>query len=169
MREKSGNILVDLDIDPNESTIVYVQTRKNVEKICKLLKANGLKAGCYHAGLSSDEKYNTHDLFVKDKIKVIVATIFDAFVSNTCLSRHISDEAINLFIATFDFYRERSSHCNREHTSYYSWGVYFMFWKAQRNWSSLLVTEIWFVDSSLYKSLLLVVFLWNLIIWKESY
>jgi ATP-dependent DNA helicase RecQ len=75
VREKSSNILLDLDIDPDESTIVYAQTRKNVEKICKLLNENGFKAGCYHAGLSTETKHDTHDLFVKDKIKVIVATI----------------------------------------------------------------------------------------------
>jgi len=75
VREKGTNLLLDLDIDPDESTIVYAQTRKNVEKICKALKAHGLKAACYHAGLSIEEKHNTHDLFVKDKIKIIVATI----------------------------------------------------------------------------------------------
>lgn len=75
VREKSNNILFDLDIDPDEPTIVYAQTRKNVEKIYHLLKENGMKVGYYHAGLSAEKKHNTHDLFVKDKIKIIVATI----------------------------------------------------------------------------------------------
>jgi ATP-dependent DNA helicase RecQ len=75
VKEKSKNILLDLDIDANESTIVYTQTRKNAEKIYNLLNKNGFKAGCYHAGLSPEEKHNTHDLFVKDEIKIIVATI----------------------------------------------------------------------------------------------
>ena len=75
VREKSGDIMEDLDIDPEESTIIYTQTRKNAEKICNLLNNNGIKAGCYHAGMSSEKKHKTHTLFVNDKIKVIVATI----------------------------------------------------------------------------------------------
>ena len=75
VREKTGNILADLDINEEESTIIYTQTRKNTEKIYRLLKANGIKAGYYHAGLSAEKKHKTHDLFVRDKINVIVATI----------------------------------------------------------------------------------------------
>jgi ATP-dependent DNA helicase RecQ len=75
VKEKGKNILDDLDITPGESTIVYTQTRKNAEKIHKLLKADGVKCGCYHAGLSSESKHKTHDLFTKDKIDVVVATI----------------------------------------------------------------------------------------------
>ena len=77
VREKSGDILADLGIDKNsgESTIIYTQTRKNTEKIYKLLKSNGIKVGYYHAGLSEEKKHRTHDLFVRDRLQVIVATI----------------------------------------------------------------------------------------------
>lgn len=75
IKEKSGDILADLDINPEESTIVYTQTRKNAEKIYNLLKSSGIQVGYYHAGLSPEHKHKTHDKFVKDKIKVIVATI----------------------------------------------------------------------------------------------
>jgi ATP-dependent DNA helicase RecQ len=75
VREKGKNILDDLDIIKGESTIVYTQTRKNAEKIHKILLADGIKSGCYHAGLSVESKHETHDLFTKDKINVVVATI----------------------------------------------------------------------------------------------
>lgn len=75
VREKSDNILDDLDIQDDESTIIYTQTRKDTEKIYKLLKADGINAGYYHAGLSIEHKNKTHNDFVKDKITVIVATI----------------------------------------------------------------------------------------------
>lgn len=77
IREKSEDILSDLDInkDEEESTIIYTQTRKNAEKIYNLLISNGVKAGCYHAGLSVEKKCVTHNLFVRDEINVIVATI----------------------------------------------------------------------------------------------
>ena len=77
VREKSGDILTDLGIDKDseESTIIYTQTRKDSEKIYNLLKSNGVKVGCYHAGLSTEQKHRTHDLFVHDHLQVIVATI----------------------------------------------------------------------------------------------
>lgn len=75
VKKKSDDIMYDLDINPEESTIIYTQTRKNSEKIYNLLKENGIKAGCYHAGMSSEQKENTHNLFVNDEITVIVATI----------------------------------------------------------------------------------------------
>lgn len=75
VRQKSDNIIDDLDINPEESTIIYTQTRKNTEKIYNLLKEYGIKAGCYHAGMSPEKKKDTHNLFVNDKISVIVATI----------------------------------------------------------------------------------------------
>jgi RecQ family ATP-dependent DNA helicase len=73
--EKSSDILADLDINPDESTIVYTQTRKNAEKIYNLIKSSGIKVGYYHAGLSVEHKHTTHTNFVNDTIKVIVATI----------------------------------------------------------------------------------------------
>jgi ATP-dependent DNA helicase RecQ len=75
VREKSGNILADLNIDPTVSTIIYTQTRKNTEMIYNLLKSASIPVGYYHAGLSSEVKHQTHQDFVNDKIKVIVATI----------------------------------------------------------------------------------------------
>lgn len=75
VKQKSDNIMDDLDINTDESTIIYTQTRKNAEKIYNLLIECGIKAGCYHAGMSSEKKKSTHNLFVNDKIKVIVATI----------------------------------------------------------------------------------------------
>jgi len=75
IKEKSKDILKDLDIKPDESTIIYTQTRKNCEKIHNLLKSKGVNSGCYHAGLSAEHKNEIHNLFIKDKINVVVATI----------------------------------------------------------------------------------------------
>lgn len=75
VREKSTDILKDLDLKVEESTIIYTQTRKMCEKIHNLLKTKGVKSGCYHAGLSSEHKQEIHNLFIKDKIDVVVATV----------------------------------------------------------------------------------------------
>jgi RecQ family ATP-dependent DNA helicase len=75
IKEKSKDILKDLDIKPDESTIIYTQTRKTCEKIHNLLISKGVNSGCYHAGLSAEHKNTIHNLFIKDKINVVVATI----------------------------------------------------------------------------------------------
>ena len=75
IKEKGKDLLKDLDIKVGESTIIYTQTRKTCEKIHNLLKSEGVNSGCYHAGLSTEHKHEIHNLFIKDKINVVVATI----------------------------------------------------------------------------------------------
>ncbi|KAJ3643204.1 hypothetical protein Zmor_025928 [Zophobas morio] len=57
------------------STIIYCITRKETEELATILKGSGIKCLPYHAGLSIDTREETHRLFVKDKVDVIVATI----------------------------------------------------------------------------------------------
>lgn len=75
VKEKSEDILSDLDLNEDESCIIYTQTRKSVEKIYEIIKETGMSVGYYHAGLSAKEKTDTHNKFIRDEIKVIVATI----------------------------------------------------------------------------------------------
>lgn len=71
----------DIDIIPlvekyeDESIIIYCLTRKETEDICKYLKTKKYKAAIYHAGLAEDVKMHNHKYFIKNKIKIIVATI----------------------------------------------------------------------------------------------
>jgi ATP-dependent DNA helicase RecQ len=58
-----------------EPTIVYVQTRKLCEKICKDLKRKKISSACYHGGMLKDEKEKSHEAFINGEVKVIVATI----------------------------------------------------------------------------------------------
>lgn len=59
----------------NESTIIYCFSRKDSEKISLNLRENGFNALPYHAGLSNEIRKNNQDMFIKDKINIIVATI----------------------------------------------------------------------------------------------
>ena len=59
----------------NESVIIYCFSRKETDGIAASLKQEGFKAAPYHAGLSNDERKQNQELFVKDKIDIIVATI----------------------------------------------------------------------------------------------
>tara|TARA_Y100000031_G_scaffold81172_1_gene89525 strand:+ start:400 stop:2307 length:1908 start_codon:yes stop_codon:yes gene_type:complete len=59
----------------NESTIIYCFSRKDTEKIAQRLRENGFEALPYHAGLSNNVRKQNQELFAKDKVNIIVATI----------------------------------------------------------------------------------------------
>ncbi|GAC1388560.1 MAG: DNA helicase RecQ [Vulcanimicrobiaceae bacterium] len=59
----------------NESGIVYVQSRNAAEEIATKLSSAGISARPYHAGLSSGERARNQELFIRDEIRVICATI----------------------------------------------------------------------------------------------
>ncbi len=60
---------------PRESGIVYCQSRKSAELTAERLNADGVKARPYHAGLSSEERSRHQELFLRDEVRVICATI----------------------------------------------------------------------------------------------
>ena len=60
---------------PGKSGIIYCLSRKKVEELAEILKANDIKAAPYHAGLESTLRSQTQDDFLMEKIDVIVATI----------------------------------------------------------------------------------------------
>jgi len=60
---------------PNESGIVYCQSRKSSESVAARLNEDGIKARPYHAGLSSEERTTNQELFLRDQIRVVCATI----------------------------------------------------------------------------------------------
>ncbi len=59
----------------NESVIIYCFSRKDTEKLSADLRKSGYNARAYHAGMNSEARIKTQELFIKDKIKIIVATI----------------------------------------------------------------------------------------------
>ena len=58
-----------------KSGIIYCLSRKKVEELAEILKANDIKAAPYHAGLESSLRSQTQDDFLMEEIDVIVATI----------------------------------------------------------------------------------------------
>jgi len=59
----------------NESGIVYCQSRKSAENVAERLNADGVKAAPYHAGLEKDARGRNQELFLRDEVRVICATI----------------------------------------------------------------------------------------------
>lgn len=58
-----------------KSGIIYCLSRKKVEELAAILKANDIRAAAYHAGLDNAERAQTQDHFLMERIDVIVATI----------------------------------------------------------------------------------------------
>jgi ATP-dependent DNA helicase RecQ len=78
-KKGSGNtrkeILALIRRHEGESGIVYCLSRRGVEQTCDFLRANGVKACAYHAGLPDEERHATQDAFQRDEVDVVVATV----------------------------------------------------------------------------------------------
>jgi ATP-dependent DNA helicase RecQ len=60
---------------PGKSGIIYVINRKTCDDLSEVLRANGIKAQPYHAGLEGKLRTQTQDAFLMEELDVIVATI----------------------------------------------------------------------------------------------
>jgi ATP-dependent DNA helicase RecQ len=58
-----------------KSGIIYTLNRKTTEELAQTLQANGITAVAYHAGLESALRTQRQDMFLLEKVDVIVATI----------------------------------------------------------------------------------------------
>jgi len=59
----------------HKSGIIYCLSRKKVEELAEVLKANDISAAAYHAGLDPQTRSQTQDDFLMERLDVIVATI----------------------------------------------------------------------------------------------
>ena len=73
-RERMAALFRLLDEHDGQSGIVYCATRKAVEQVSQALKARGLSATRYHAGLSDAERQKNQEDFSYDRARVMVAT-----------------------------------------------------------------------------------------------
>jgi ATP-dependent DNA helicase RecQ len=60
---------------PGESGIIYCASRKATESIAERLVADRIPAKPYHAGLPNEERARNQELFLRDEVRVICATI----------------------------------------------------------------------------------------------
>lgn len=60
---------------PNESGIIYCLSRKSTEQVAEKIKAKGIKATAYHAGLTFEKRSKVQEDFIHDKTQVVCATV----------------------------------------------------------------------------------------------
>ena len=73
--EKMRFILNFIKARPFEAGIIYCLSRKTTEKVAADLRAKGINAGAYNAGLTTLERNMTQEAFKNDQLLVVCATI----------------------------------------------------------------------------------------------
>src|SRR5262252_6077594 len=64
-----------LDRHQGESGIVYCSSRKEVEALAERLRAEGHSAAPYHAGLSDEVRTRHQEMFLDERVDIVVATV----------------------------------------------------------------------------------------------
>ncbi len=58
-----------------QSGIIYCFSRKQVDNLSSLLQRKGFSVRPYHAGLTDEQRKHNQELFIRDDVQIIVATI----------------------------------------------------------------------------------------------
>ena len=74
-RQPLTQVLQFLDDWKDCSGIIYCLSRKRVEEMAVNLQRHGIRASAYHAGMPGRVREKVQDDFLRDRVKVIVATI----------------------------------------------------------------------------------------------
>ncbi|WP_448702873.1 DNA helicase RecQ [Mucilaginibacter sp. AW1-3] len=74
-RNSFNQLLAFLDKRKDESGIIYCLSRKSTEALAENLREEGFQAEAYHAGLDNATKARNQEAFLRDDVKIIVATI----------------------------------------------------------------------------------------------
>jgi len=74
-KNSTGQLLDFLDKHKEDSGIIYCLSRQSTEDLAAQLQREGFSAEAYHAGLSNEIKARNQEAFLRDEIKIMVATI----------------------------------------------------------------------------------------------
>ena len=64
-----------IDRHKGESGIIYCIRRKDVDRICAQLESKGYNAVPYHAGMEAADRKKNQDMFITEKVDIVVATV----------------------------------------------------------------------------------------------
>jgi ATP-dependent DNA helicase RecQ len=68
-------LLTFLEKRTDESGIIYCLSRNSTENLARDLTQTGFQALAYHAGMDRDQRTRNQELFLRDEVKIMVATI----------------------------------------------------------------------------------------------
>lgn len=74
IKKKDDYVLEYVQKHPDDSGIIYCATRKNVDAIYELLSGAGVPVARYHAGMNHEDRKESQNDFIYDRVSVIVAT-----------------------------------------------------------------------------------------------
>ncbi|MEG0284855.1 MULTISPECIES: DNA helicase RecQ [Vagococcus] len=75
MKDQTDVYLLEyLKTNKGQSGIIYASTRKEVERIYRLIQHSGISCGMYHGGMTEIERSKNQEAFSFDRIEVMVAT-----------------------------------------------------------------------------------------------
>ncbi|TAK09272.1 MAG: ATP-dependent DNA helicase RecQ [Candidatus Manganitrophaceae bacterium] len=74
-RDTKGEILNLVRSRAGQSGIIYCLSRRGAEQTTEFLKANGIRALAYHAGMENDQRTEAQEAFKRDDVDVVVATV----------------------------------------------------------------------------------------------
>jgi ATP-dependent DNA helicase RecQ len=74
-RDTKGEILNLVRSRAGQSGIIYCLSRRGAEQTTEFLKANGIRALAYHAGMENDQRTAVQEAFRRDDAEVVVATV----------------------------------------------------------------------------------------------
>jgi len=74
-QKPADQVLAFVRARAGESGIIYGHSRKTAESVAEKLNAAGIRARPYHAGLTPKERSQNQELFIRDEVQVICATI----------------------------------------------------------------------------------------------
>ena len=74
-KTKQRTLIRFIERHHGESGIVYCLSRKTTESVATMLRAAGINARHFHAGMPTSQKLETQRAFINDEVTVIVATI----------------------------------------------------------------------------------------------
>jgi len=70
-----SQIIKFISRNPKQSGIIYCLSRKTTEQLSKKLKANGIPAEAYHAGLNFEKRTKVQESFIYDRTQIVCATV----------------------------------------------------------------------------------------------
>ncbi len=73
--DATGQVVEFIRRFPDQSGIIYCFSRKQVDELAARLDGLGFSVRPYHAGLTDEERQRNQELFIRDDVQIIVATI----------------------------------------------------------------------------------------------